>query len=70
VSGSRAWPNPAVVVLIAAQGIDDPAGRLAEEAGGEQPPFQQPRLVKQEAVCRRERIIHSPTIRWPTARLS
>jgi hypothetical protein len=62
--------EPAVVVPVAAQGIDDPACGLADEAGGEQAPFQQPRLVKQEAVCGRERIIHSPTIRWPAARLS
>jgi hypothetical protein len=55
--------EPAVVVLVAAQGIGDPGGRLAEEAGGEQAPFEQPRLVQQEAVCRRERVIHAPTIR-------
>jgi hypothetical protein len=49
----KGMAEPAVTVLVAAQDIDDPGSGLAEEAGGEQAPFEQPRLVKQEAVsCR------------------
>ncbi len=41
----KGMAEPAILVLVAAQGIDDPGGRLAEEAGGEQAPLEQPRLV-------------------------
>jgi hypothetical protein len=55
-------PEPAVGVLVTAQGIDDPRRGLAEEATGEQAPFQQPCVVEQEAVSSRECIIHNPKL--------
>jgi hypothetical protein len=53
----------AVVVLVAAQGVNDPGGRLAQKTGGKQPPLQQPRVVEQEAVSGRECVIHGSTLR-------
>ena len=57
--GLQRVAEAAVVVLVAAQGVDHVVAGLAEEQRGKQSPLQQPRLVEQEAVSRCEYVIHN-----------